>query len=69
MDKDVRPSDPSWAAIHAPFTFSEAESHPGRWVVRDCNGVPLMEGENKLAAQLMTDTWNEEAARWWMLAP
>ena len=64
-----KPSDPEWAAYNAPFELHEAESHPGRWILRNKNGVPLMEGTNKAAAQMMKEIWDDEAARYWMQAP
>jgi hypothetical protein len=64
-----KPSDPEWAAYHAPFTLHEAESHPGTWVVRTKDDMVVDQGPNKLMAQLLVDMWNDDAARWWMQSP
>lgn len=64
-----KPGDPEWAALNSPFTIHEAESHPGTWVIRNKDDHVLMHGENKAAAELVVDLWNDDAARYWMQAP
>jgi hypothetical protein len=65
----VPPSDPAWAAYNAPFEVHEAESHPGTWIIRNKDGVPLMHGGNRAVAEMMKGIWEEEAAAYWMMAP
>lgn len=64
-----KPGDPEWAALNAPFTLHEAESHPGTWVIRNKDDKVIDQGGNKFAAELIVELWNDEAARFWMQAP
>jgi uncharacterized protein YqgV (UPF0045/DUF77 family) len=64
-----KPSDAEWAAFNAPFTLHEAESHPGTWIIRNKDDAVIDQGSSRVAAQLVVDLWNDEAARFWMQAP
>ena len=68
MREPPKPSDPDWAAYNAPFTLHESESHPGTWVIRNKDDVPIDQGD-KLKAEFIIELWNDDAARYWMQAP
>ena len=69
MREPPKPNDPEWAAYNAPFTLHEAESHPGTWVIRNKEDAVIDQGDNKVAAMLLVEMWNDDAARYWMQAP